>query len=325
MAANTLNKNRGRASFVRLILLLPFVSLAAFVVAASGFAQVRGAYSPGSSLTEGGTVPDPGFSYSNQYWFNSSNELKGPRGNSIPIQDSVTIMCDNNSIVYVPKFKFLRANLEFMIDIAVTNGRFAARDPFSAGPGVSASGAGLTNTNFVPLALGWHLKWADLQTGYSVYAPTGRFVPSALNNVSSGLWTNSWQAGATLYLTESKNTQISLFNVYAWNTTQQATGVHPGQNESLDYSFSQTFSLSKDHKWSLQVGAAGYGQWQTTNNGGQNPIREGLRYGVNAGGLTINLSAPFQGLYVGSSVLWEYGARNTYQGRTMILTAGFNF
>ncbi len=219
-------------------------------------------------------MPDPGLSYSNQFWYGFSDDLKGAHGNTLPIQNSVTVLIDNNTLVYVPKFKFLAANLEFSLDIAVSNGRFVAHDPFSVETASAETGAGLTNTGIVPLQLGWHFKRADVQTGYSVSIPTGRFVPGASNNISSGFWTNSWQGGTTLYLTKSKNTQISVFNSYAWNTTQKGTGVHPGQNDSIDYSISHIFSLDKNGRWSLQFGPGGYGQWQTTRNQGQNPGRE---------------------------------------------------
>ncbi len=298
--------------------------LALVILAVPMCAQVRGSYSPGSTLTAGGTLADPGFSYSNQLWANWSNRLKGPQGGPIPIQGSIFTFFDTNSLTYVPKLKLLGASLEFEVDVAFANGNFAARNPFAGGT-VSGSATGLTNTNFIPLDLGWQLKWADIQTGYSVSAPTGRYVAGDPNNVSSGFWTNAWQTGATIYLTRNRATQISVFNVYEWNTVQKGTGVHPGQNESIDYSLSQTFALNKSGKWSLQVGAAGYGQWQTTNNGGQSPIRDALRYGVDAAGITANLNSPFKSLFVGTSALWEYAARNTYEGRTMTITAGIDF
>jgi hypothetical protein len=302
------------------------VLLMTFVVSgASTSAQVRGTYSPGSTLTGAGTVSDPGLVYENQFWYISANQLKGSHGNVIPIHGSLSFAFDNNSVIYVPTFKFLGANLEFSVDVAFSNGRLAARDPFLGGSTSNSSDFGLTNTTFVPFDLGWHLKWASLQTGYSLAAPTGQYVPGATNNVSTGFWTNSWQSGATLFLRKSQSTQISIFNTYAWNTTQQGTGVHPGQNDSIDYSLTQMFSLDKSGRWSLQAGPAGYGQWQTTKNGGQNPAREALTYGVDAVGFTVNLNAPFKGLYVQTSTLWEYAARNTYQGHTLVLTAGFNF
>ncbi|HXW63073.1 MAG TPA: transporter [Candidatus Acidoferrales bacterium] len=315
------NDRKKRASiagfFVGLLLLL--------VLALPALGQIRGVYSPGSTLTGGGTVPGPGLSYSNQLWYGSSDQLKDSNGKTLPIVVSLSTWTDNNSLVYVPKLKFLGANLEFMVDIAFSNGRYFASSLLSTGPSASGSGTGLTNTNFVPLDLGWHFKWADLQTGYSVYAPTGPYVPGATTNVSSGFWTNSWQTGTTIYVTKSKALQISVFNVYAWNGTQEGTGIRPGQNDSVDYSVSETISLSKGGKWSVQVGPAGYGQWQTTKNTGQSPAREALKYGVDAVGFTLNLSSPFKGLYLQTGDLWEYGARNTFQGRTMTVTAGLQF
>ena len=295
------------------------------VLAVPAHGQVRGMYSPGSTLTGGGTLAAPGFSYSNQLWSGAASELKGPNGNALPLQTFDTILIDNNTLTYVPKFKFLHAHLQFSVDIAFANGRFSLRDPFVPGLTEAAAGAGLTNTTFVPFGLGWRWKHVDFQTSYAVSAPTGRYTPGASNNLNSGYWTNFLQAGATIYLNKSKSTQISLFNAYAWNTTQRGTGIHPGQNDSLDYSLSQTFSLSRSGNWSLLAGAAGYGQWQTTNNSGLSPLRDSLKFRVNAAGFTLELNTPYQGLYAATGFLWEYGARNTFQGRTMTITAGFQF
>jgi hypothetical protein len=324
-SSTTTVKHRMRDCTRVISLLFPFTIVLLFAMPPHTFAQVRGLYSSGSTLTDGGTLSDPGFSFENQFWYNSASQLKGPHGNSLPIQGSVSSLYDSSSLIYVPKFKLLHANLEFSVDISVTKGSYAVRDPLLVGPGISANDAGLTNTSFVPFDLGWHFKWIDLQTGYSVSAPTGRYVPGASNNLSTGFWTNSWQSGATIYLSKSKATQLSVFDSYAWNATQQGTGIRPGQNNSVDYSVSQTFILSKNGEWALLLGAAGYGQWQTTKNTGQSPEREALKYGVDAGGFTVVLSAPFKALQVGASVLWEYAARNTYQGRTFVLTAGFDF
>jgi len=301
---------------------LPVCAAFLFCPAVPALAQVRGIYSPGSTLTQAGTLGAAGFGYNNQFWYGASTRLFGPNGNQLPLNAPVGVKLDNNTFSYVPKFKFLGANLQFTVDLAFSNARYYLIDPFPGRPGTQGGGAGITNTNFVPFSLGWHLKWADLQTGYSLYAPTGYYKPGASDNVSNGFWTNSLQAGATLYLTKSKATQVSLFDVYAWNTTEQGTTVTPGQNDSLDYSLTQTFSLDKSGKWSLEAGPAGYGQWQTTRNTGQSAIREALKYSIEAAGFTTNLSAP-HGISVGVSALWEYGARSTFEGHTVVVTASF--
>jgi hypothetical protein len=302
-----------------------FLATVALLFSSSAGAQIRGMYSPGSTLTGGGSLPDPGLSYSNQLWLGDATELKGPNGKPLPVQPFASLFIDNNTFEYVSRFKFLRAHLGFSVDKAFSNGRFSIRDPFVPGQPQNSGGTGLTNTYFVPLGLGWQFKYLDIQTSYGASAPTGRYTPRGSNNVSSGFWTSFLQTGATIALNKSKSTQISLFNVYAWNTTQQGTGVHPGQNDSLDYSVSHTFHLSKTSNFSLLAGFAGYGQWQTTNNSGQSPSRDSLKYRIDAAGFTVELSTPYKGFYAQTSLLWEYGARSTVQGHTMIFTAGFQF
>ena len=288
-------------------------------------AQVRGSYSPGSTLTYGGTVSDPGVSYYNQLWFISASTLKGSQGNVIPVKGSLSFLYDNNTITYIPRFKFLHANVEFALDLVFANGSFAARDPLDNLPSTTGTSVGFTDTVFIPIDLGWHFKRADLQTGYTVSAPTGRYVANASDNASTGFWTNTWQTGATIYLTSNKATQISVLNSYSWNTTQQGTGIHPGQNDSVDYSLTQTIPLAKNDRWPLQFGPAGYGQWQTTQATGQLAAREPLLYGIDAAGFTVSLTAPFKSLQIGTTALWEYHARNTYQGHNVTINVGFTF
>ncbi len=294
------------------------------ILTVSSAAQVRAEYSPGSTLSNGGTVPDPGFSYANQIWYNSSDRLYGPKGKLVPFHGQLSALTDNNTVVYVPKFHFLGAKMQFLLDIAISNGRFDTRNPLE-GDHVIKGAVGISNTSFVPFDLGWNLKWLDFQAGVSIYAPTGRYRPHAADNLSSGFWTAGPQVGATIYLSKSKLTQASVFTYYGFNRIQHDTDIHPGANASVDYALSHTFQLTSDGKWSLLAGPAGYGQWQTTNKGGVRKDSARLLYGVDGVGFTTNLTTPYKGLYAGFSALFEYDARNTYEGRTNVISAGLNF
>ncbi|MGB8890162.1 MAG: transporter [Candidatus Korobacteraceae bacterium] len=311
-----------RAGRTTLCALMLGIVCAALLVPSA--AQVRGEYSPGSTLSNGGTVPDPGFSYSNQIWYNSSDRLYGPKGKLVPFHGQLSALTDNNTVVYVPKFHFLGAKMQFLIDIAISNGRFDTRNPLD-GDKVIRGAVGISNTSFVPFDLGWNLKWLDFQAGVSIYAPTGRYRPHAADNLSSGFWTAGPQTGATIYLSKNKLTQASVFAYYGWNRIQHDTDIHPGANASVDYALSHTFQLSSDGKWSLLAGPAGYGQWQTTNKGGVRKDNARLLYGVDGVGFTTNLTTPYKGLYAGFSALFEYDARNTYEGRTNVISAGLSF
>lgn len=298
-------------------------------------AQIRGVYSPGSNLSGAGAVPDPGFSYSNQFWYNTADRLYAPDGKARPDNDNFFALIDNNSFVLVPKSKLWGAKLELMVDVAISKGSFAAIDPLEKNPppagsiaplvpaSVGVSAAGFTNINVVPFDLGWSFKRLDLQVGSSIYAFSGRYTPHARENLSSGCWTFGPQVGATIYLTKNKSNQASVYNYYAWNTREGRTLITPGQNESVDYSLSHTFTFGKEAKWALLAGPAGYGQWQITAN--QRPDSHGLKYTIQAGGFTVNVSTPYKGVYFGTSQLWEYDAHDTYEGRTRIITGGVNF
>ncbi len=306
-------------------------------------AQIRGVYSPGSNLSGAGGVPDPGFSYSNQFWYNTADRWYTPDGKPRPDQNNIFALIDNNTFTLVPKSKLWGAKLELMVDVAISKGSFAAIDSSqvitSTGFATleqqpyAVSAVGFTNINFVPFDLGWSFKRLDLQLGASIYAFSGRYTPLASDNLSSGCWTFGPQVGATIYLTRSKSNQVSVYDYYAWNTQEarrppakpprDGGPVTPGQNESIDYSVSHTFVLGKEEKWSLLAGPAGYGQWQTTIN--QRPDSQGLKYTIQAVGFTVNVSTPYKGVYFGTSQLWEYDAHDTYEGRTRIVTGGVNF
>ena len=285
-------------------------------------AQVRGEYSPGSTLSGAGTLPDPGWSYSNQLWYNTADRLYGPNGKALPDKDNFYALTDNNTFVFIPKAKLWGAKLELMVDLAISTSRFDSINPLNGGR-VGVGATGISNTSFIPFDLGWSFPRMDLQAGLSVYANTGRYDPSAQDNLASGYWTLGPQVGATIYLDKGKSNQVSVYSYYAWNTRAARTNFTPGQNESLDYSLSHTFSFGKGEKWSLLAGPAGYGQWQTTANGG--PAGLNLRYAIDGIGFTVNLSTPYKGFYIGTSHLWEYAARNTYEGRTSVITGGVNF
>ena len=299
------------------------------------WSQLRGEYSPGSYITGAGTVPDPGFYYSNQFWYNSADRLYGPKGRLKNDDNNYFALTDNNSFTLVPKAKLWGAKLEFMVDLAVSTSRFATIDADVAkkqatdslaplvGASVDVGAVGISDTNFVPFDLGWNFKRLDLQAGLSVYATTGRYQRGAKDNLASGFWSIGPQVGATIYLTKSKSNQVSVYAYYAWNTRQQQTQNIPGQDISFDYSLSHTLAFGKDNKWSVLAGPAGYGQWQTTTN--HRPDSLGNRYTIDGVGFTTNLTTPYKGFYIGTSQLWEYDAKATYEGRTSVITGGVSF
>jgi hypothetical protein len=173
--------------------------------------------------------------------------------------------------------------------------------------------------------MGWRTKRADVRVIYGFLAPTGRFKAGANNNVGSGYWTNCVSAGETFYLTHNKRTAVSAFEMYEFHGTQQGTNIHPGQAFDLDYSVTQTFPLQHDLR--LQLGPAGYGQWQTTDKNGPNvtPAQAAAHYRVNALGFAANVVLPNRKVSVGVRYFREFLNRSTFQGYSVQIAASISF
>jgi len=300
---------------------VPALLLLALTIAIPAGAQQRGQYLSGIFAVNSGVMPDPGFTYANIFYYSSSDRLKGPDGGPITVNGQFAILADNNVFIYVYKPKILGGNIESMVDLPVANGSLSA-SLFAFGKPVNGGGGGLANIYFAPFQIGWHLKRLDIQTGYAIFAPTGRYTAGASNNVGTGYWSNAIQTGATMYLTANKATSLNAFDIYTWNTKQDGTNITYGQNNSLDYSLMQILPLDRE-KYMLQFGVAGYGQWQTFGTSGVPLIVANSRYGVNATGFSANLVAPAKKLVVGASAFWEWGAYTTREGKVLMISAVF--
>jgi len=301
-------------------------------------AQQRSQYLSGLNAVNSGVQPDAGLTYANIVYDDSSSRLKGPGGGGIPVSGQFAIFVDNNVFLYVYKPRVLGGNLESIADVTVANANLTA-SVFASGiiPGqaeipINGGGGGLANCYFIPLQIGWHLKRVDVQAGYAFIAPTGRYSFGGNSNTGGGYWTNALQAGATIYVTANKATAINAFNFYGWNTRQPGSNITFGQNENFDYSLTQVLPLTKIKTYLLQLGAAGYGEWQTSSPGGSGPLGTGLppvvlnsRYGVNAVGFAANLLVPAKKVVLGASTFWELGAYNTREGHVLMISASFSF
>jgi Domain of unknown function (DUF4136) len=114
------------------------------------FGQERSQYLSGINAVNSGMMPDAGFSYSNIFYDDTSDRLKGPKGGGIAVSGQFAIFVDNNIFLYVYKPKILGGNLESMADITVANANLGG-NVFRPGlPGVAqipinGGGGGLAN------------------------------------------------------------------------------------------------------------------------------------------------------------------------------------
>jgi hypothetical protein len=281
-------------------------------------AQVRGVYPLGMSATNSGVTPEPGFSYVNQLLIYTRDELKGPNG-EVQATGRQSVVMDMNSFVWVSEREILGARFSMSATLPVANNSLA-----SDISGDISGGAGFADSYYQPFILGWKTKRAAIRGIYGFLAPTGKFEADANDNVGSGYWTNVVASGQTLYLTADGATAFSAFQMYEFHTTQEGTGIHPGQTFNLDYSLTHTFSLWGDAR--LQAGLVGYSQFQTTDKTGPAVTAEqaNARYRVSSLGFASNVILPPR-LSLGFKYFSELSGRSTFQGYSAQISGSIGF
>ena len=289
------------------------------VLAAPADAQNRGVYPLGMSAINSGVTAEPGFTYSNLFLYYSRNESKGPDGELLAT-GSNSVLMDMNSFVWVSRKQILGARYSASATIPIANNSLA-----SDVTGSISGGGGFADSYYQPVILGWTKERFGIRAIYGFLAPTGRFEAGESDNVGSGYWTHVLASGQTLYLSKDKRTAVSAFQMYEFHTSQEGTGVEPGQTINLDYSVTRMLPLGEGVM--LQAGVVGYEQRQTTDKGGPGitPAQAEARYAVNALGFAGNLSLPARGVGLGLRYYQEFSNRSTYEGYSLQITGSVAF
>jgi hypothetical protein len=104
--------------------------------------------------------------------------------------------------------------------------------------------------------------------------------------------------------------------MYEVHTTQEGTGIHPGQNFDLDFSLMRVLPVGRK-PW-LQVGLVGYNLRQTTakRGPGVTPDQERHRYQVNSLGFATSFNLPRK-INLGFKYFQEFSNRSTFQGHSI--------
>ncbi len=292
-----------------------------FAIAMQANAQNRGVYPLGMSATNSGVTPGPGFTYGNQLLFYSRDHVKDDIGNTLSVTGQNYVLMDMNTLTWVSRQTFL-CGAAFS---AAATLPFAKNNLTSDIAGRVSGGGGFADSYYMPFILGWNRERVSIRAIYGFLAPTGRFVAGANNNVGSGYWTHALSSGQTFYLSSDKQLILSTFEMYEFHTTQEGTGIQPGETFDLDYSLVRTLPLRKTLH--LQIGVAGYEQRQTTAKTGPtiSATASQERYAVNALGFALNSAFPNHKVNLGVKYFKEFYDRSTFQGYSVQFSGSISF
>jgi hypothetical protein len=302
-----------------LVVLLAAAGFPFFPVAAQ--AQIRGQYTPGFTVTNSGTLPEPGLTYMNYFQLYSFDRLKGPHGVSIPVSGRLSVLIDHNVFAWTTEKKALGAKFVFAVDVPIASVSLTISEIGSI------SGGGLGDIWVQPITLGWTFSRADINAGYAIFAPTGKFEEGATDNIGEGYWGHGPFSGQTIYLTKNKKWAISAYEIYEFHSKQKDTDIKPGQSFTIDYSITRTFALNQDEESLLQLGPVGYVHQQTTRRRGFeiDPVIDNTRYRTYAIGAGANIILPLRKTILGVRYFREFANEATVEGESLQLYVGVTF
>ena len=314
-----------------------------------------GHYLPGMFNTRDFFVPEKEGVYTALYLGNYlTNTLKDKNGNNT-----------NNAVFEGPAGNKLTANLDTHIDLNIispvfmwnTGYKIFGADyamyialPFTStsvgatlsafsninleqqanfrGTSVSGSNNGTIGLNDIyvqPLWLDWRGKHYDIAAGYGFYAPTGKYSPDGgANNIGLGFWAHQLQLAGAYYPFDNQGTALTLAGTYEINQKTAGKSFVQGSHFTLNWGIDQFLPITDDVL--LNIGPAGYLQWQVqANHGADQPqfLNSNNRvYGV---GGQIGVAAPKLNSQVTFHYFTEFDAQARPQGNYAGLTAALGF
>jgi hypothetical protein len=296
----------------------------------------------------------PGFYAALYNYYYQSGRVNDPNGNekdtvtlnpgpgpglTLDIDPDVDVYALAPALIWVSEWKVLGASYGALLLPVFGNSSVGASLSTQFGQGINAdtSQFGIGDWYFQPLWLGWHLEHFDFSLAYGFYAPTGKYdtdqktfpvlgtvrVESA-DNIGLGFWTNQFQGAATWYPWVNKATAVAIALTYEIHSEKEDFHVTPGQALSLNWGISQYLPLNKDQTWLVEIGPAGYDQWQVTSDDGQNAAG-GVLDQAHAAGAQVGITSVKHELAVNFHYFREYASEDRFEGNVFGLSGAYHF
>jgi hypothetical protein len=175
-----------------------------------------------------------------------------------------------------------------------------------------------------PLFLGWRGKHYDIFAGYGFYAPSGKYNTDDVANTGLGFWGHQFQLAGAYYPFDHKGTALMLAGTYEINHETEGKDFTQGGHFTLNWGLSQFLPITDNML--LEVGPAGYSQWQVQDNhGADQPSFLNSPNQVHAVGGQIGLAFPKANAQVTFHYFTEFAAESRFQGDYAGFTAAVGF
>jgi hypothetical protein len=206
---------------------------------------------------DAGSQPESGLYVADGILFYGANQLKDRNGNRVPMDIDLSVFANGLGARAVLKLRSLATYLSASISLPIAHVSLGTDRPEA-----SIDRFGLGDLYVQPIKLGWRLPRLDLVTGYAFYAPTGDFEPGGRGSVGRGQWTHEFSAGGTVYFDRERTWNLSALASYELNERKRGIDITRGDTIQIQG------GVAKRLFRIVEVGLAGYAQWQVADDRG---------------------------------------------------------
>ncbi len=257
---------------------------------------------------------DHGFKTLTGMYFTS--EYAQDDGSTGSINADIEVLFGSIRYRFMTGRKLLGGNYGFAFDFI-----FAEADFNTPNPDIQDGPVGVGDPGVTPLILGWESGRLHWMFEYCFYIPVGRYDVDAVDNVGNGHWSHLFSLGGTGYAGADSTWSGTLIARYEINMELEERDIRPGNDTILEAAFGKRL-------WDVfDIGAAGYGVWQVTDNSGSAvpPEDQGIRSSVMAAGIELALHVPDQPVEIRWRAYSQFAARNRLRGSESMLELFFYF
>lgn len=277
-------------------------------------------YVNGTEGIKAATLPPPGFYWRSYNVYYTAGKTMDGDGNEVAGDFDLNVMATTQRLVWISEHKLFKADYGASIVIPLVNNDLEITPPGAPGPAVDDHHFGFGDIAVEPLALAWHGERWDASFGAAVYLPIGDYDANDPASTGKDHWTGMFTLGGTYYIDAEKTWSASILARYETHSSKSDLDIQAGDDFHFEWGIGKTITPG------LDIGVAGYCQWQLTDDEGADVNYDpSIHDRVFAVGPEISGFIPKWGLGLSFRALWEFEAQDRPEGMvaTFTLTKSF--
>ncbi len=293
------------------LLMFVFTGFSAFADGENG-----NAYPNGIEGLKCGEVPPPGVYWRMYNYFYKADDLRDDSGDSSPVDLDLSVYANANRVIWVTNYKILGGDFFVSAMLPVVDTDIEITPPGAPWPIVDDDHGGIGDLYIDVADVIWRYDQGQAGVGLGLFAPIGDFDLDRPASPGKGMWTGMATFAGTYWFDVERTWTASVLARYEKHSNQSERDVRYGDDFHFEWGLSKTVSRGID------VGLAGYCQWQVTDDSGDDVTwdkSDNDRVFAAGPEVAVMIPPPVL-LLVSLRTIWEFEAKDRTEGNVTVLT-----